>query len=214
MVEDLNAWESLFRRALVLIEDAGNLGLPVKEWTFGGGTVLMRRYRHRYSKDVDIFINDPQFIGYLTPRLSGAAASLTTHYVEDHNSVKLVFPEGEVDFVAAPPLTQTPALQELVLDHPILVETSTEIVGKKVWHRGEQFTARDIFDLALVAEREPAALDEIRPILHDRREAILGRISRDELLLRESFRHLTILDYRRSFDECVEIVRELLIGSG
>lgn len=66
----VNTWEVLFQRALVLIEDARSTGLPVDDWTFGGGTVLMRRYQHRLSKDVDIFINDPQFIGYLTPRLS------------------------------------------------------------------------------------------------------------------------------------------------
>jgi hypothetical protein len=79
----VNTWEVLFQRALVLIEDARSTGLPVDDWTFGGGTVLMRRYQHRLSKDVDIFINDPQFIGYLTPRLSPIAESLTTDYVED-----------------------------------------------------------------------------------------------------------------------------------
>jgi hypothetical protein len=91
----LTTWEILFQRALVLIEDARSAGIPVEEWTFGGGTVLMRRHRHRLSKDIDIFVNDPQFITYLTPRLNQTAESLTTNYVEDHNFVKLAFPEGE-----------------------------------------------------------------------------------------------------------------------
>ena len=68
--ERLKAWEILFQRALILIDDARAKGIPVDDWTFGGGTVLMRRHRHRLSKDVDIFINDPQFIGYLSPRKS------------------------------------------------------------------------------------------------------------------------------------------------
>jgi hypothetical protein len=55
---------------------------------------LMRRHRHRFSKDIDIFINDPQFLGYLTPRLSPTADSLTTKYIEDNNYVKLVFSEA------------------------------------------------------------------------------------------------------------------------
>jgi len=57
-------------------------------WSFGGGTVLMRRYRHRVSKDVDIFVPDPQYLGYLSPRLNDAADSLTSKYLETANSVK------------------------------------------------------------------------------------------------------------------------------
>jgi nucleotidyltransferase AbiEii toxin of type IV toxin-antitoxin system len=215
VVEDerLRVWEILFQRALVLIDDARAQGLPVDEWTFGGGTVLMRRHYHRLSKDVDIFINDPQFLGYLTPRLSRVAESLTTNYDEDTRFVKLAFPEGEIDFVASAPLTATPAKAEELFGRPFLVETSTEIVAKKIWHRGEEFTARDIFDLAMVAELEPAALREIAPILRDRRDVVLARIERYEALLRETFDALVVLNYRRSFDECLEIVRDALARS-
>ena len=44
-------------------------------WTFGGGTVLMRRFRHRFSQDVDIFVPDPQYLGYLDPELNDAVAA-------------------------------------------------------------------------------------------------------------------------------------------
>jgi hypothetical protein len=206
MDERLNRWEGLFQRALVVIDSVRKLGIPVDDWTFRGGTVLMRRHRHRLSKDIDIFINDPQFLGYLTPRLSPTAESLTTNYIEDHNYVKLVFSEGEIDFVAAPPLTTKPAHVETLFDHRILVETSAEIVAKKVWHRGFEFTARDIFDLSMVAELEPQALHEISTILRDRRALILERIERYDSILRESFAELAALEYLRSFDECVEIV--------
>jgi len=144
----LKIWEGLFKRALLLIDDARKHGLPVDEWTFGGGTVLMRRHRHRLSKDIDIFIDNPEFLGYLTPRLSDVAESLTADYVEDTEYVKLRLPDGEIDFVVAAPLTQQSAHSEDVLGRPFMVETSTEIVAKKIWHRGAAFTARDIFDLA------------------------------------------------------------------
>ena len=62
MDERLKVWKILFQRALILIDDARAAGLPVEDWTFGGGTVLMRRHRHRLSQDVDIFINDPQYL--------------------------------------------------------------------------------------------------------------------------------------------------------
>jgi hypothetical protein len=85
MDERLIRWELLFQRALIVIDSAREIGIPVDDWTFGGGTVLMRRHRHRLSKDVDIFVNDPQFLGYLTPRLSPTAESLTTQYIEDQS---------------------------------------------------------------------------------------------------------------------------------
>jgi hypothetical protein len=93
MDERLNRWEVLFQRALILIDSVRKIGIPV-DWTFGGGTVLMRRHRHRFSKDIDIFINDPQFLGYLSPRLSPTAESLTTKYIEDHNSRAAVVISG------------------------------------------------------------------------------------------------------------------------
>ncbi len=209
----LATWEILFQRALILIDDARSRGIPVEEWTFGGGTVLMRRHRHRMSKDVDIFITDPQFLGFLSPRLSPTAESLTTDYSEDSNFVKLAFPEGEIDFVFALPLTSVPAKTELLLGRNFLVETSAEIVAKKIWHRGAEITARDIFDFAMVAELEPGAVQEIAPILRDRRDAVLDRIRRNERWLRESFEALSTLEYRRSFDDCVQILEERLTAS-
>jgi hypothetical protein len=93
---------------------------------------------------------------------------------------------------------------------PFLVETSTEIVAKKIWHRGAEITARDIFDPAMVVEREPAAVEEIGPILRDRRDAILARIERHRPALCESFESLTVWNYQRSFDECLQVVTNAL----
>lgn len=90
------------------------------------------------------------------------------------------------------------------------METSSEIIAKKVWHRGDRFTARDIFDLAMVVEKEPEALWQIHPILRDRRDVIIAKIASQEAALRESFAALEVLDYRRSFDECVELTKKAL----
>ncbi|TMG81556.1 MAG: nucleotidyl transferase AbiEii/AbiGii toxin family protein, partial [Betaproteobacteria bacterium] len=68
--ERLKIWEILFQRALVLIDSAQDLGPALTTWSFGGGTVLMRRHGHRFSKDIDIFVPDPQWLGYLNPRLN------------------------------------------------------------------------------------------------------------------------------------------------
>lgn len=208
MAEDrLKLWETLFQRALVLIDSARESGAPLDDWSFGGGTVLMRRHHHRFSKDIDIFVPDPQFLGFLTPRLSAKAESLTANYVEQGNSLKLYFPEGEIDFVASAPLTANPTVTETLFGRQVQVETSTEIIAKKVWHRGVEFTARDILDLAMVVEKEPEALEEIKPVLRDRRDAVLERIRAHETGLRETFAALEVLDYHRGYDECVALVR-------
>jgi predicted nucleotidyltransferase component of viral defense system len=208
--ERLKSWETLFQRALLLIDSVNAGGGILDEWTFGGGTVLMRRHRHRFSKDIDIFIGDPQCLGYLSPRLSNAVEAMTTHYIEQSGFVKLYFPEGEIDFVVSGSLTQNPTRTEVLFGRPVAVETSTEIIAKKVWHRGAQFTARDIFDLAMVIEYEPQALPMIRPILRDRRAVIEERIAHNHAGLREDFEALETLDYQRSFDECVDRVMQTL----
>lgn len=141
----------LFRRAMQIVDAAGAPGTRFDDWSFGGGTVLMRRFRHRVSKDVDIFVPDPQYLGYVSPRLNDTAESLTSRYLETAISVKLYFPEGEIDFIASAPLTEKPTAQETVLGRRVDVETTAEIIAKKVWHRGRDFTARDLFDLALVS---------------------------------------------------------------
>ena len=208
--ERLKIWETLFQRALTIIDSVAQSGYPLENWSFGGGTVLMRRHHHRFSKDVDIFIPDPQYLGHLTPRLNNDVEILTTHYIAQKESVKLIFKEGEIDFVAAGALTPKPVEIEVLFGREVSVETSTEIIAKKVWHRGANFTARDIFDLAMVAEKEPKALEGIKPILQDRKNLILMRIDKYGADLREDFEALETIDYQRSFDECVEIAKKAL----
>jgi hypothetical protein len=207
-------WEILFERALAIIDSVRSAGLEIEGWSFGGGTVLMRRHHHRLSKDIDIFLPDPQYLGHLTPRLNTVVESITPNYIEQHKFVKLYFDEGEIDFVAAGPLTTEPFTEEIIFGRTVLVETSTEIIAKKVWHRAVDFTARDIFDLAMVAEKESEALHSIAPVLRDRRSAILQRINESDRILRETFNQLEALDYVRTYDACVAIVKETLDDAG
>ncbi len=116
----------------------------------------MFRYRYRLSKDIDIFVPDPQYLGFVTPRLSDAAADLTQDYTEQPGAfVKLQFEEGEVDFVAAPNLLADAWETWDIGGRSVKVETAAEIIAKKMYHRGDRVTARDLFDFALVIEREP-----------------------------------------------------------
>lgn len=125
-------WEVLFTRAVALLDDIQRIGgIQDPFWTLGGGTVLMFRYGHRISKDIDIFVPDPQYLGYVTPRLSETAAALTEDYTEMPGSfVKLQFEEGEIDFVAAPNLTADPWESWDILGRRVRVETAAEVIAK------------------------------------------------------------------------------------
>jgi len=63
------------------------------------GTVLMQRIGHRRSKDIDLFVPDPQYLGYLNPRLSDVAERITADDEENAEFIKLFLPAGEIDIV-------------------------------------------------------------------------------------------------------------------
>ncbi|MDA1117902.1 MAG: nucleotidyl transferase AbiEii/AbiGii toxin family protein [Proteobacteria bacterium] len=159
---------------------------------------------------MDLFVPDPQYLGYVSPRLNDTAEALTSKYMETAISVKLFFAEGEIDFIVSAPLTQKPFVTETVLGRRVRVETTAEILAKKVWHRGSEFTACDIFDFALIATRESGAIDSIRPILRERAKIIRTRIAAGEKALRTAFSGLDTLEFKPGYEECVRIVEDVL----
>lgn len=203
-------WEGLFKHALRLLDDLAEKSGTDPFWTFGGGTVLMLRYRHRMSRDVDIFVPDPLYLGYVTPRLSDVAEGITQDYVEAAGYVKLILPVGEIDFVAAPNLTVNPFEEIKLLGRKVRVETAAEIIAKKMWHRGDQVAARDLFDLALVIKHEPAGLAAAAPFLLRHRSAFLEQLKTRESILRESFDAIDTLDFHPTFAQCVDTVSAFL----
>ncbi len=50
-----------------LVEDVSRTAGFALHPLLGGGTRLMLSLHHRLSDDIDLFIRDPQWIGYLTP---------------------------------------------------------------------------------------------------------------------------------------------------
>lgn len=206
------AWQALLPRALTLIDEIRVHGGVIDPfWTLGGGTVLMFRHRHRLSKDIDIFVPDPQYLGFVTPRLNNVVADMTADYTEQTSAwVKLQFEEGEVDFVASPNLLGD-AWETWEIDgHAIRVETSAEIIAKKMFHRGDRVTARDLFDLALVIEREPESLRTASPFLTRHRQAFLDQIRNPHSTLETAFAAIATLDYTPEFDRCVALAGAFL----
>ena len=206
-VRDLpdGAWKDLLPHALSLIEEIKRHGTSDPFWTLGGGTVLMFLYQHRLSKDIDIFVPDPQYLSFVTPRLSDVAAAISDQYAEDQSSyVKLIRPEGEIDFVASPNLTDSPFEIWHIDGHHIRVETAAEIVAKKLWHRGDRATARDLFDLSLVIEREPEALIKAATFLLKNADVFINQITSRKTVLERQFAEIDTLAYTPSYDEAAE----------
>jgi len=204
-------WEQLLPHALKVIEDIKTHGIKNPFWTFGGGTVLMLRYQHRISKDIDIFVPDPQYLGFATPRLSDVAAEISDDYIEESSSyVKLIRPEGEIDFVASPNLT-SPGFEEWHLKNNLIkVETGTEIVAKKLWHRGDRATARDLFDLALVIEKEGDALRQAHHFLLKNADQFIEQLNSRREILTVQFNNIETLNYNPTYDEALGIATKFL----
>lgn len=213
MIDDrMKLWESLFSRALAILDHACKAGMP-GDWSFGGGTVLMLKHRHRFSKDVDIFVPDPQCLGFLTPRLNDQAEVSTHGYDEQTNSLKIYYAEGEVDFVAAGPITAAPFERLVIMGRTINVETPTEIVAKKIKFRATDFKARDIFDLALVLERETSARPALTALLQQQKDILRERFRSHDPYLREDFAAIDTLEFNPSYDNCLGVI-ENAIHSG
>lgn len=203
-------WQQLFPHALTLMAHLERqTQQPV--WTFGGGTVLMLRLGHRQSKDIDLFVPDPQYLGYLSPRLSDVAEEITTDYEENAEFIKLFLPAGEIDIVVGTALTPHPFD---VMEHAgrnIRVETSAEIIAKKMWHRGHHAKARDLFDLCAVADAEPQAIDIAAPFFSRHGAAFLDRLQARAGLAKAEFEAIDALGFQRPFADCLDQAH-LLIG--
>jgi hypothetical protein len=201
-LERPGVWASLFPRALRLMS---HLEQQIQDarWTFGGGTVLMLRIAHRQSKDIDLFVPDPQYLGYVNPRLSDAAESISADYEEAAEYIKLFLPEGEIDVVVGTSLTEAPYDTIDYRGRMIRVETSAEIIAKKMWHRGDRAKGRDLFDLCAVGAAEPEQLRVAAPFMVRHGAAFLHALVEREDVLRREFAEIDAIGAGLDFDQCV-----------
>jgi hypothetical protein len=148
-------WPRLLRIASSLIRQANATAAVIDRWTLGGGTALMLRIDHRESRDIDIFLDDPQQLAFLDPAKRDFALEMqpSGHFGDGARFLKFAFSGlGEIDFIAAPALTASPATQTTVEGETISLETVPEILTKKIHYRGTGLKPRDVFDIAASAE--------------------------------------------------------------
>jgi predicted nucleotidyltransferase component of viral defense system len=148
-----DSWKHILASAVAIFNDLEKRGLGSPDVVVGGGTVLMFRFEHRLSKDIDFFMHDVQWLSLLTPRLNDTTAAMVTDYVEQANGIKLVLPHGDIDFVVAGAVTDAEAVETLeFMGRTFFLEPTEEILAKKLFYRAARFQPRDVFDLMVAAE--------------------------------------------------------------
>ena len=145
------SWRELVALAAEIAADAEkHAGGASMNPLMGGGTRLMLALDHRMSDDVDLFIHDAQWIGFLTPRLNEAFEDRLSGYEEDATWVKLKHQHGEIDFIVSGSLLNRKPECDPTL--PFALEPVEEVIAKKLFYRGWTLTARDLFDWKTVSE--------------------------------------------------------------
>jgi Nucleotidyl transferase AbiEii toxin, Type IV TA system len=215
----LSQWQRLLDRAVDGLDRLRKADQPVPAWVLGGGTALMLHAGHRLSKDIDIFIQDPQYLSFLSPRLGGEDIWNCDTFEEAAHHLKLVFPEGEIDFIAAAPITNVPSETKSVDmtdigphgSHIVDVEHPVEIALKKLIYRGRMLKVRDVFDIAVVDHYFPELLRSNLGHVMDK-AGILARLNGiSEKFFRLELNELDISQsWRREADTCLSRVTAIM----
>jgi hypothetical protein len=177
---------------------------------------------HRISKDIDAFIEDPQYLSFLSPRLAGEDIWACEAYEESAHHLKLIFPEGEIDFIVAARITELESeikaidISEVTagVAYKIEVEHPVETAIKKLAYRGSMLKVRDIFDIAVVDSLFPELLRTNLFHVARLKLAILARLnSISEDYLRLEIEELDIADrWRLRALPCRDRVHEIIVA--
>jgi hypothetical protein len=141
--------------AMAIIDQVNGQGIAMHSWSFGGGTALMLQINHRESHDIDLFIDDAQYLAYLNPETQeyDLALAPSDYETDGTRALKIVFDGvGEIDFICCDPVTDEPYVVSEIRGRSIKLETPAEILAKKVVFRGSHLQPRDMFDIAAVAQ--------------------------------------------------------------
>jgi len=148
-------------------------------WTLGGGTAIALRIVHRVSDDVDLFVGATD-LRLFTPTRNGSAARLSADMQFPGNYLKFLMKEGEIDFLPGPLMTEPGFTLERFRGTTIALQTSEEVILKKVRYRATTFKPRDIFDLAAVARTSGTLGASLMLETGDRLPTLLTAIQRHD----------------------------------
>ena len=134
-----------------------------RPWALGGGTILAARWRHRRSKDLDIFVPEENPIETLRSKVDPRFCEAMTRcgaerFVEGEKSIKIWMPDGRIEIsrlVARPPEEPERAMVE---GFEMCVMSTAQILTGKIRGRSGMSPTRDILDAAVASRLDPDAL--------------------------------------------------------
>jgi len=129
---------------------------------------MMLQIDHRESHDVDIFLDDPQVLGFLDPSRHGfnfQQVEPSAYHRDGSRFLKIVFGDiGEIDFIVGMQMTDNPTILREIEGEETQLETIPEIIAKKVFHRCASIRPRDLFDIAAASdEYSDSIISALRP---------------------------------------------------
>lgn len=143
--------------------------IPAEHLLLGGGTALAARWQHRDSLDVELFTSRTTFTQAIYRQRAQFKARL-----EELGSgrIAMLGPDGctfyvqgaKVEVLSFPPLTHPSRSVDRTGSPSIALETSLEILAKKLHRRmivHGRIVPRDLYDLAYARRFEPALLDAV-----------------------------------------------------
>jgi Nucleotidyl transferase AbiEii toxin, Type IV TA system len=195
-------------------DELGRRGQPVPDWILGGGTALMIFADHRLSKDIDAFIDDPQYLAMLSPDTTDVWACSV--WDRATNYLKLKYPEGEIDFIVTAAISTLPAVEQTIDlndSRPLVrLDVPAEIALKKLHYRATMLKARDIFDIAVIDATSGDILSAHLHEVADKKSDLLRRLDgMKEDYLRDELAELDIRPrWEKQKETCLETVKALV----
>lgn len=172
------SWTQALESAWRIFDDLEDTGFGAPAFSLDGGTVLMFEFQHRLSKDIAFFGHDAQWLSLISPRLNETAAAIAANYVEQANTVKIVMPHGDIDFIVSAdvlhPVARQPAT---LLGREIEIDPPAEILAKKLMYRASAFKPRDVYDLSAAIDLTPAAAQVAVDATRTQHDLLLRRLS-------------------------------------
>lgn len=214
----MNNWRLLLSRTITGLEQLKQQGQAIPEWVLGGGTALMLHANHRLSKDIDAFIDDPQYLGTMSPKVTEVWNCRT--WDETAHYLKLIYAEGEIDFIVSGPLSGlSPDTCEIDLiglpaarKVSIQVEHPAEIALKKMHYRPTMLKARHIFDIAVADSVNHDALVGNLGAISDMKSGLIKRLDNVDRKFLQA--ELAELDIQAGWDDqkrnCLDTTRSLV----
>lgn len=195
--------------ALTVLSDLS----PEMKWSLGGGTALALHLNHRVSFDIDIFFEHPGALKELMRNPKTKQLSDDREF--PGNYLKIIRPEGEIDFILASNVTDKFCQTYNFEGEHINIETPIEIIAKKIKYRGSKFTLRDVYDLSAVIKTTPDILERLADLeeLSMTFEKIFQRIGFLQKNAESLNAELTGADpnlQKKMFDICIETFRDSL----